>query len=143
VTFSFGQSERERIAVNVLRYERAVTGQSDDDNWLVVQIDIQAGGFRGKANASIMTDGLARFLSQLRPLYDTLSGAAEFTTLEEQLHLHLSGDGKGHVELKGEVMDAAGIGNALQFHLQFDQSQLAESIRQLEEVTSSFPIRGI
>jgi hypothetical protein len=141
--FSFGQPERDRITVDVLRYERAVTGQREDDNWLVVQIEVRAGGFRGKANATIMTDELARFVSQLRPLYETLSGTAEFTTLEEQLHLHLSGDGKGHIELKGEVMDAAGIGNALEFHLQFDQSQLAESIHHLEKVTSSFPVREV
>src|SRR3982750_658392 len=90
MTFSFGESERERIVVDVLRYERPVTGQPDDDNWLGVQIDVQAGRFRGKTNASVTTHELVHFLSQLRSLYDTLSGTAEFTTLEQQLHLHLS-----------------------------------------------------
>jgi len=34
MTFSFRQSEQERIAVDVLHYERAPVGEYHDDNWL-------------------------------------------------------------------------------------------------------------
>jgi len=141
--FSFGQSQQERIAVDVIRYEREASGEPYDDNWLVAQIEVFAGGFRGSTEAHIMTDEVARFASQLRPLYDTLSGVADFTTLEGQLQLHLSGDGKGHIDLQGEVRDRAGADNRLRFSLQFDQSQLAGSIRQLDGVLSAFPPRAI
>jgi hypothetical protein len=142
MTFSFGQQEHERVEVDVLRYERAPVGEYYDDNWLVSQIRITVGGFRGKADAEISTSELIGFLAQLRPLYETLSGAAEFTTLEGQLYLRLTGNGIGQIELTGEVADQPGIGNRLHFKLQFDQSQLGASIRELEKVTSEFPVRA-
>ena len=45
MTFSFGQSERERIDVEVFGYERQPAGEYWDDNWLTVEIRVQAGGF--------------------------------------------------------------------------------------------------
>ncbi len=140
--FSFGQSEQERVEVDVHGYERAPTGEYYDDNWLTVEIRIRAGGFRGKAAASIITSELTKFLSELRPLYEKLNGMAEFVTMEGQLRLQLLGDGKGHIELHGELADQAGVGNRLHFTLRFDRSQLAASIRELERVTTQFPVRA-
>lgn len=136
--FSFGQSQHERIEADVLHYERAPVGEHFDDNWLTVVIFIQAGGFNGKIRAAILTGELTPLLKQLRVLYETLTGTAEFTTMEEQLHLLFRGDGKGHIELEGKLVDQPGIGNRLHFTLQFDQSQLGASIRELEKVTSGF-----
>ena len=140
--FAFGHSERERIEVDVLGYERAPVGEYFDDNWLTVDIRVQAGGFHGVASAAILTGELVGFASQLRPLFEKLSGSAQFSTMEGQLTLSLVGDGKGHIELRGEVLDQAGIGNSLHFSLEFDQSQLGTSIRELEKVMSQFPVRG-
>jgi hypothetical protein len=141
--FCFGQSQHERIDVDVLRYERAPTGEYHDDNWLTVEIQICVGGFRGKTGAAILTGELVAFMSQLRPLFETLQGSAQFATLEEQLILRLTGDGKGHIQLHGEMADQPGIGNRLYFTLQFDKSQLGESIRALETVISKFPVRVV
>jgi hypothetical protein len=112
-----------------------------DDNWLRAEIQVVAGGFRGKATAAFITSELSEFLSELRPLFETLEGKAEFSTIEEQLKLQLVGDGKGHIELTGEIADQPGIGNRLLFTFEFDQSQLGASIRELELVTSQFPVR--
>ena len=142
MTFSFGQTEHERIEVDVLCYERTPSGEYHDDNWLNSQIRVSAGGFCGKVDAAIVTDELTEFLGQLRSLFSSLRGRAEFSTMEGQLHLTLTGDGKGHIALAGEVADQPGIGNRLHFALQFDQSQLGVAIRELERVTSTFPIRG-
>jgi hypothetical protein len=142
MTFSFGQSERERIEAEVFGYERQRVGEYWDDNWLTVEIRVQAGRFRGNARAAFITDDLVGFVSQLRPLYETLSGSAEFKTMEGQLSMRLVGDGKGHIDLTGEVSDRkGGFGNHLRFTLQFDQSQLGASIRELERVISEFPVR--
>ena len=46
----------------------------------------------------------------------------------------------GIEQVKEQVRDA-GIGNRLHFTLQFDQSQLGASIRELERVISQFPVR--
>src|SRR5207253_7730240 len=40
MTFSFGQSEHERIEVDVLRYERSPVGEYHDDNWLTSQVSV-------------------------------------------------------------------------------------------------------
>jgi len=141
--FSFGQSERERIEIDVLGYERKPVGEYWDDNWLNVEIRVHAGGFRGKASAAIITSELEKFLSELKPLYEKLVGEAKFATMEEQLGLRLSGDGKGHIELHGEVADQAGIGNRLFFNLRFDQTQLKQSISDLELIVETFPVRSI
>ena len=139
--FSFRESEHERIEVDVHGYERAAVGEYWDDNWLTVDIRVQAGGFRGKAAASILTAELAKLLSDLQLLYQNLSGSTEFRTMEEQLTLRFLGDGKGHIELRGEVADQAGIGNRLHFTLQLDPSQLGESVGELARVTQQLPIR--
>jgi hypothetical protein len=142
MTFSFGQSQHEHIEVEVLRYERQPVGEYHDDNWVAVQVRVCVGGFRGTVDGAFVTEEFVAFLTQLRPLYQSLSGTAEFATLEGQLHLRLTGDGKGHIELVGEVADQPGIGNRLHFTLHFDQSQLGASIHELERVTSEFPVRA-
>jgi hypothetical protein len=139
--FSFGQAEQERIEVDVLGYERAATGEYWDDNWLSVLITVRAGGFRGKADAAIQTSELVKFTSELEPLYESLNGSAEFETMEEQLSMKLVGDGKGHIEFQGELVDQAGVGNRLHFTLHFDQSQLGSSIRELKRVLAQYPVR--
>ncbi len=139
--FSFGQSQHARIEVDVLHYERQPVGEYHDDNWLMVQVRVCVDRFRGTVDATFITEELVAFLTQLRPLYQSLSGTAEFTTMEEQLRLRLTGDGKGHIELVGEVADQPGIGNRLHFTLHFDQSQLGATIHELERVTSEFPVR--
>ena len=146
MTFSFSQSKHDRIDIEVLRYERAPVGEYHDDNWLTVQVRVSVGGFRGTVDAAFITEEFVAFLAQLRTLHESLSGTAKFTTMEEQLHLRLTGDGKGHIELVGELADRAGcrggMGNWLHFTLQFDQSQLGASIHELERVTSEFPVRA-
>jgi len=142
MTVSFGQSQHERMEIEVLRYERQPVGEYHDDNWLTVQVRVCVGGFRGAVDGAFITEEFVAFLTQLRPLHQSLSGTAEFTTLEGQLHLRLTGDGKGHIELVGEVADQPGIGNRLHFTLHFDQSQLGASIHELERVTSQFPVRA-
>lgn len=139
--FSFSQSQRERIEVDVLCCECEPVGDHYNDNWLTLQVRVCVGGFHGN-DAAIFRNELAAFLTQLRPLYDTLRGTAEFATLEGQLHLWLTGDGNGHIELKGEVADQPDIGNRLHFTLHFDQSQLGASIRELKKVTLEFPVRA-
>jgi hypothetical protein len=140
--FSFGDLEHKSLEVDILAYERAPVGEYYDDNWLTSQIRVRAGGFRGQIDAAILTSELAGFLAQLRLLCETLSGKAEFSTLEEQLQLTLTGDGKGHIHLTGHVADQPGIGNRLLFTLNFDQTQLAESMRQLHGITEAFPVRS-
>lgn len=141
MTFSFGQSEHERIAVDVLSYERGVSGDYHDDNWVQVSIFVSAGAFTGTVGATILTGELAAFHKELSALYAALKGSAKFTTLEQQLALTLVGNGRGNIQLTGQVLDRAGVGNRLSFTLEFDQTILGASIKELGVVIKAFPVR--
>ena len=140
--FAFGPSEQERITIDVRSYERPASGEYWDDNWLVTNISVVVGGFCGRVGANIMTAELVRFSEELYVLYERLTGTAEFTTLEGQLLLKLTGDGRGHIQLEGQVLDQAGIGNRLSFALDFDQTFLPQSMRDLDSILHAFPVRG-
>jgi hypothetical protein len=141
--FSFGQSQHDCVEIDVLGYERSPVGDYHDDNWLTVKASVSVGGFRGSVDAAILTDELAAFRDELCALYENLKSPAEFTTLERQIYLKLAGDGKGQIELVGEIADQPGIGNRLHFASRFDQSQLRASIREIERVTTEFPVREV
>jgi hypothetical protein len=139
---TFGGSDHESIQIIVGDYLYPPTGEYYNDNWLSVRISVTVGGFQGKADACFLSAELADFLCQLQALYSALEGTAEFTTIERQLALKLRGDGKGHVVVDGKLFDQPGIGNHLSFHVQIDQTQLKDSIRDLEQLVLRFPIRG-
>ena len=138
---AFGGEEHERLEIVVHGYERQATGDFHDDNWLSVDVSIQAGSFRGRFHAAFLTTELKAFRDELRALLETLKGEAVFHTLEEQLTLTLQGDGLGHIQLHGKALDQVGIGNCLEFGLAIDQTQLRSSVRALEAAVNAYPVR--
>ncbi len=142
LAFSLGGSKHERVEVIVSGYERQPTGDYHDDNWLSVEVSLSMGGFKGRFHASFLTDELMGFRDQLAVLYKTLKGEAKLVTMETQLLLNLSGDGRGGISLKGEASDQPGIGNRLLFDLDLDQTQLATTLRELDAVLERFPVRA-
>jgi hypothetical protein len=140
--FSIGGSERERIEVIVLGYERPPSGEYYDDNWLNVQVCVSAGGFTGRFGASFQTAELIDFRNQLSSLYDTLKGEANFETMETQLALVVKGDGRGGMSLKGVASDQSGIGNCLEFNFDLDQTHVGKALRELNQVVEQFPVRA-
>ena len=140
-TVAFGGEKQERLEIAVLGYERQATGDYHDDNWLSVEVSIQAGSFRGRFQAAFLTTELEAFRDELKVLLDTLQGQAEFRTLEEQLTLTLQGNGLGHIQLRGKALDQAGIGNRLEFAMSLNQTQLQSSVRSLEAASNAYPVR--
>ena len=60
MTFSFGQSQHERIEVEVLRYERQPVGDCHDYNWVTVQVRVCVGGFRGTVDGTFIAEEFVR-----------------------------------------------------------------------------------
>jgi hypothetical protein len=137
MTFSFGQSQQERIDIEVIGYEREPVGEYIEDNWLTIEIRVQAGEFSAKVKTAVLTEELVKFSADLQVLFHTQKGSATLKTLGAQLGLRLEAVGIGHVQLFGEVE----AGHRLIFTLLFDQSLLGLSIRELEEVIVLFPVR--
>lgn len=110
----------------------------DGYGWLDCEVEVVAGGFSGRFRASLRTADFASFRKQLQRLYRKLEGVASFTTLEEQLALSLTGDGKGHITVEGTAIDFAGTGNRLLFEFAIDQTYLPRVIAELQRVEHDF-----
>ena len=137
----FGGEKHERLEIAVIGYAYKKSGNYYDDNWLTVEISLHVGSFKGAFQAAFLTTELEKFRDELTALHATNKGQAEFHTLEGQLSLTLIGDGLGHIEIKGEALDQAGIGNRLSFVILIDQTQLESSARSLGAAISVYPVR--
>ncbi|CAH1191241.1 conserved hypothetical protein [Candidatus Nitrotoga sp. BS] len=140
--FSLGESAHERVEVTVLGYERQPSGDYQDDNWLTVEVSLAVGGFRGRFQASFLTAEITEFRDQLVALNKSLKGEAKLVTIETQLLLSLTGNGRGGISLKGEAWDQPGVGNQLAFGLNLDQTHLANTLQQLDAAIERFPVRA-
>ena len=142
-SFCIGSSKHEFIIVKVINYERAVTGDYHDDNWLNVEVELKIGGFKGAFSASFLTEDFVNFYHEVQHLYEVLHGTAKFHTLEGQLSFALKGNGLGGIEVKGVAQDQIGVGNELVFGFLLDQTHLVALLKELIEINASFPIRTV
>ena len=129
-----------RLELNHLNYPNAELDW--DRNWIKSKVIVKAGGFSGQFNCDLKTTDFERFKRSLSKLYDQLKGTASFETIEGQIKIRIKGDGLGHFEADCSVMDDAGIGNKLDFEINFDQTIIPEMVRQLEIVAETFPVTG-
>ncbi len=140
--FALGGGSRNRIEVEVLGYERAPVGDYHDDNWLRARITVFAGAFSGSYDAALLTDELVAFRDQLETVHRSLQGEAKFSTLEDQLWLRLSANGRGGIVVRGTATDVAGTGNRLEFQLELDQTHVQHTLTDLSTVVVAFPVRA-
>lgn len=140
--FSIGTTKSESIFVTVNGYERGVTGEYYDDNWVNVKVSIAMGAFKGNFDAAFLTHDFVQFREALQALYETLKGEAIFSTLEEQLFIKLTVDNGGHIAVEGMAIDQPGIGTELKFAFDLDQSYLPKIISDLDEIVTKYPIRS-
>jgi hypothetical protein len=129
----FGHPERERIEF-VFSDSEVERFRSSGEDWLQAHCTVVAGTFQGEADLWFESADFARVLPPLRQLYETLQGAVDFHTIEDQVGFCLTGDGRGHIELRGYLLDRAGGGNRLEFALNYDQTLLWHSISEIDEL---------
>ena len=113
-----------------------------DGNWVDSLVELSVGGFRARFIASLRTEEFATFRQQLEPLFESLSGKATFSSMEDWLVIEVSGDGLGHFRADCEARDEAGIGNSLKFTLSFDQTELSSILQGLRAIEDAFPVLG-
>ena len=113
-----------------------------DRNWIQTFVKVKAGKFTGEFKADFMTIDFINFKNELEILYSKLKGIATFQTLESQVEMKIIGDGIGHLKAECIVMDNAGIGNKLEFEINFDQTHIPKILNQLEKISIQFPKVG-
>lgn len=138
--FRIGFSSREHVIVRPNIPNEASAPTDGELDWMDVTVEIAADGFRGSFSASMNGDDFVAFRDQVRPLYENLSGKARFAPMEDQLHLDIEGDGKGHFQLRGEALDKAGWGNRLTFAFELDQTELPALVTQLDAICEALRV---
>jgi hypothetical protein len=62
--------------------------------------------------------------------------------MEDWLSIEMTGDGRGHVEVRGHLQDDPGSITRLVFRLEVDQTHLSSVLTALDDVVTRFPVRG-
>lgn len=114
-----------------------------DRNMLKGRIIINAGTFIGDYIAEIATFDLIALKEGLLALYNNLSGAFNFETIERHLSININGDGLGHFICDCIANDDPGVdGTELKFNLFFDQTWINDFVKQLDLITNAYPLIG-
>lgn len=135
-----GDSGAQHVLIRALSRSQPDLFDQRDGNWIDCELRIVVGSFKGDVRANLRSEEFQNFLEEVRGLIQTLEGTASFTTLEGQIALYLTGDGKGQVHVSGEAIDVAGTGNRLQFAFDVDQTYLEAVCQSLENLLTAFPV---
>jgi hypothetical protein len=138
----FGGDEAEYLTLTI--HGRSHPDSTDywDGNWLTSTAEIAVGAFRGSIDRLLRNEEVSRFHDRLAELHERLTGEALFDTLEGWFDLRIIGDGRGHMEARGQLCDDPVHGNVLEFRLFFDQTALPRLMAQLRAVLMAFPVVG-
>lgn len=134
------RGESARLKIDVLGYERAVPEPFGPD-WLRCEVHCSLPGFSANVPLSMAADDFTRFAASPRSALDALAGSAVLETIEERLHLVLSFHPSGAVDATGHIRNKGGPTAQMAFSFHTDQSYLAATLRQLEDVIAAFPDR--
>lgn len=138
VTINLG--ERSPDAATIDRSRLAEYGYWDS-NWVIADIEIAAGGFRGYYRASLFRTDFPHFRDALRNLYSFESNRGRFETMECQLSIEIQGDRRGNFEATCVARDAAD-GNRLEFKIRFDQTYIPRMLTELDAIIGAYPVLG-
>jgi hypothetical protein len=107
------------------------------EGWAQADVELVVHGFRGRISAWVEAADFERFTTQLRSVYESLQGEAEFSPLEKQFTLKLVCKTGGHIEVTGEAWSKATYENKLEYVIELDQSFLLAPLQELEAVLAS------
>jgi hypothetical protein len=137
-----GGEQSEYFAITIFERSHPASVDFWDGNWLRAKVEVAAGGFRGLVKCELRAEELGEFHRQLAALQESLTGHAEFGTLESWFFLRIEGDGIGHMAIEGFVSDGQGNGNTLRFRLACDQTQTRSLLAELGKATRDYPVLG-
>jgi hypothetical protein len=98
-----------------------------------VEVSVDCDGWSGTTQAWFFKGDFSRFAQQIREIHRTLSGAAKLEPVEPNIALTLTGDGKGHVNVKGTAQRHFERKNRLTFEFSIDQTYLKAIADLLDE----------
>lgn len=103
---------------------------------IAAEIEIRCDVWFGRMEVAFGKGVLARFADDIRRLRRDLHGGAELRSFEHDLVLKLSGDGKGHIAVKGVAQNEFHRDAKLNFEFPTDQTFLEGIAEALDRVDS-------
>lgn len=138
-----GNAEGQRLLIRPLTRSHAGLFDYYDGNWIDCEIEVDAGGFHGRFRADLRSEEFHGFLEQAEGLARASNTSASFSTVEGQLAFTLTAGASDRLQISGEAIDVAGIGNRLQFSFDLDRHVVADICHALESLLVAFPVVGL
>jgi hypothetical protein len=108
-----------------------LTGRCSEESWLEGSVEVVADVWRGTVPSGFQAGELRNFAAQLELLFRDLHGIARLSPADPYLDLECSGDGRGHIQIKGTAQNRMD-GSSLMFCFQIDQTELPAIIAALK-----------
>ena len=137
-----GDSDGQHLLIRALTRSHPGLFDHPDADWIVCDVEIAAGGFRGQFRADLRSEEFQAFLEEVEGLSTMLEGTAAFSAMEGQMEVSLAGSANGQIGVEGEEVDDAGTGNRLHFAFEIDQTQLPDITRAVASLLAAFPVTG-
>jgi hypothetical protein len=129
-----------QIKIEVLRYENSRPLTTSDANWLRVRTQLEAGGCVLEMETALTTRDLKCFLDELENLLSTFDGLAILSTDEETITLRVKVNKTGTAHILGELKELGTVKIRVEFEFYSDQSFLGQTLSELREIQSRWPI---
>jgi hypothetical protein len=103
--------------------------------WVKAEIYVYCDGWSGRTKGEFLPGQLSKSAREIRRLRRELTGSALFESLEPQIAIRFSGDGKGHIGVEGSAQNGF-LGARLVFRFDIDQTFLDQIARALDRLES-------
>ena len=113
-----------------------------DGNWVVVTAECASGSSRVRATGPILHLGeLETFVAACARAFENLGASASLDGIEPNLHLQLTGDGKGHFALVVSLTPDHMV-ETHEYRQEIDQTYLPAIVRMGQKLLERYPVVG-
>lgn len=131
------------VMIEVAGYGQAEADNHSDTNWLVGEIDVSAGPFRGRLDANFTTHEFAALDRDLAKALNALTGKVAFAPdYGSILRLTVEMTSLGHATVTGSLRHQTEFSASLDFEFATDQTYLAETRTALATLVKEFPVKA-
>jgi hypothetical protein len=103
-------------------------------------LSLRSGPFSADVDFYFEGHALLQFVDDMRGIDTSLRGKARLKLDFEDPFLELEGDGRGHVHVRGLLVQTGDVSQRMEFHFRTDQTCLRPFIDDLEHLTSETAI---
>lgn len=128
------------VKVKILTLHQLYPNSTDihDKNWLKALVEMQSGGFQGALIIDLWISDFIPFKNELEQLYQKLEGTAHFHNIEDNITIHLTGNGHGHINVSAILEDFGDRHNILEINFEIDQSYIPKLVSDIQALVNRF-----